>query len=62
MKGPRRLCQRGPSTGAVEVAKGSWHSGVGGDEGAPTAAACTPVASLMAIWQRQCARETKIGK
>jgi hypothetical protein len=57
MKGPRQLCQRDPSTGA---AKGSRHGGCGGDDGVPVAAACAPVASLMAFRRRQRVREMKI--
>jgi hypothetical protein len=43
MKGPRRLCRRGPNMGATAVVKGSRH---GDGDGVPAAAACAPVPSL----------------
>jgi hypothetical protein len=48
MKGLWRLCQRGPGLGAAMAAKGSQH---GSGDGVLAAAACTPVASLMAVQQ-----------
>jgi hypothetical protein len=56
MKGPWRLHQRGPDTGA---AKGSRHSSGDDDDGVPTVASCAPVASLMAVRWWQCMREMK---
>jgi hypothetical protein len=55
MKGPQRLRQRGPDTGAAVVAKGSRHSSSSGE--GVLVAACAPVASVR---RRQRARETKI--
>jgi hypothetical protein len=57
MKGPRWLHRRGLDTGAT---KGSQHGGGGSDDdGVPTAAVCALVASLMAVWRQQRAREIK---
>jgi hypothetical protein len=53
----------GVDEGAIAVAsKRSRHGGGGDDNRVPTAIACTPVASLMAVRWRQRAREMKVGK
>jgi hypothetical protein len=59
MKGPWRLRRRGPGTGATVVEKGSRHGGGSGDNRVLMAAACAPVATLMAVQRQQRVRKTK---
>jgi hypothetical protein len=59
MKGSWWLRRRGPGTGATVVAKGSRHGGSSGDNRVLMAAACAPVATLMAVQRQQRVRKTK---